>query len=150
MGSPNDKVTEIINRYQAETNIVLELNDGETRNVLKNPIKLESKQYLKDIALNFVNGKSLIYIYLKINSLIWKDVISAMLFTVPQKKVISHKESILDSYMPKINKNLTIQIHELTTLGDLEYIEPKIKRMQNNFSKRYGFINRKRRDKQEK
>jgi len=55
--------------------------------------------------------------------------------------IIKIKASILPDYMPTINKHLQIQINELTTLGDLEYIKLKIKAMQAWYKKEHKYKN---------
>lgn len=143
----NEKVSKIINTHLAKYNINEELNRlndkiaaAEAKKDLSN-IKIHSERYLNEIIDNFINGVSPIYWRHKINQDIWKNILSAMLFNIPLDIIIKFKASMLSDYMPTINKHLQIQINELTTLGDLEYIKPKIKAMQKWYKKKHKYKN---------
>lgn len=102
------------------------------------------KNYAVDVLRNFIQGKSIIYYLMKKNSNVWKKVISAMLLFVPMNEVLKYKKSILKDYLPTIDDNLMIQIHELTSITDIEYIRPEIKKKKKEFEKKYGWKNIKR------
>jgi hypothetical protein len=127
------EVVRVLNRYQAEANIKMELKDEYAKEVIKQLPAMAHPRYLMDIALKIINGESLIYNDLNINRGVWKRIIGAYLFTAPQKAVINLRESMLSDFMPKINDRLQIQINEQTKMGDIEYIEPKIKKAQEKY-----------------
>ena len=102
------------------------------------------KNYAVDTLRNFIQGKSIIYYLMKKNSNVWKKVISARLLAIPINEVLKYKKSILKDYLPTVNDNLMIQIHELTIMSDIEYIKPEIKKKKKEFKKKYGWKNIKR------
>ena len=129
------KVSEIISTHLMQYNISEELDRlhdkitaAETKKDLSD-MKMHNERYLNDMIDNFINGVNPIYWRRKINQNIWKSILGAMLFNIPLDVMIKLKASILPDYMPTINKHLQIHINELTTMGDLEYIKPKIKAM---------------------
>lgn len=88
--------------------------------------------YLKQV----ISGKSIVY-YLMRRNPVWKKVISARVLTIPLDVVIKHRESILDDYLPKINDDLTIKIHEMTDVRDFKYIKHEIDVAQKAYRKKY-------------
>lgn len=137
------KVSKIINTHLAKCNISEELNRlndkiaaAEAKKNLSD-IKIYKERYLNDMVDNFINGVNPIFSRHKINQDIWKSILGAMLFNIPLDTMIKVKASILPDYMPTINKHLQIQINELTTLGDLEYINPKIKAIKKWYKKKH-------------
>lgn len=143
--SRDKKVGEIIDKYLAHYNIMLEF-EGEnlTREQAKNWSNIKNERYLRDVIDNFIQGKNWTYEIIKINSKIWKSVISAMLFNIPKETVIRLRESILKDYVPKVHNNLTIEFHELTKMGDFLLIEDKIKLEQKRYEKKFNYSNSKR------
>lgn len=143
--SRDNKVREIIDRYLAFYNIMLEFEGKElTKEQAKSWSNIKSERYLRDVIDNFIQGKNWTYEIIKINSKIWKSVISAMLFNVPRETVIRLRESILKDYVPKVYSGLIIEFNELTTMGDFLLIEEKIKREQERYEKKCNYSNSKR------
>ncbi len=79
---------------------------------------------------------------LQLNPNIWRFVFAARLFDIPQKIVFKCIDSLLESYFPTIDDSLKIQINELTTIGDIEHIRPKIEKKQKMFKDKYKFTTR--------
>lgn len=143
--SKKRKVKETVTTYLARYNIMLEYK-GESLSSenVKAWSTFKNKKYLRHVIENFIEGKNWTYEVIRINSRIWKSVISAMLFDIPEETIIRLRESILEDYLPKINEDLTIQINELTAMGDFEIIEQKIKRAKRRYARTYKYLNSKR------
>lgn len=97
------------------------------------------KNYAVDHLRNFIDGRSIIYHLMKRNSEVWKKVISARLLYIPLKIVIENKQDILEDYLPKVNDNLTIQLHEASGMEDFALIKDKIKEKKNGYKNKYGW-----------
>ncbi|MFA5248189.1 MAG: hypothetical protein WC415_03015 [Patescibacteria group bacterium] len=143
--SRDKKVKEIIDKYLAFYNIMLEF-EGEklTKEQARSWSNIKSERYLRNVIDNFIQGKNWTYETIKINSKIWKSVISAMLFNIPKETVIRLRESILKDYVPKVYSGLIIEFNELTTMGDFLLIEEKIKIEQDRYEKKNNYSNLKR------
>lgn len=138
------KNIEINNAKIAEHNIILEVPDkGEARRIIDGLPKIMSRSFARDVMENYIKGASLLFRRMNVNPEIWHSVLVAKLLTVPKKKVLECKESILKKdYLPSINDLLQIKINELTTEDDLKLIwKSVVKKKQNKYKKKHGYIN---------
>ncbi|MCK5061937.1 hypothetical protein KAR28_05325 [Candidatus Parcubacteria bacterium] len=144
----NKKLAEVIGACHARVCLSLELDEqhdkieaARTKNELY-PIRTMGERYLRDSIDNFLyNGYNHIFEKHKVNNKIWKHILGAMLFNVPERTVLRVKNSIMPDYMPRINENLQIQINELTKMGEIEAILGKIKDAQARYKKRFKYKN---------
>ncbi|MFA5248241.1 MAG: hypothetical protein WC415_03275 [Patescibacteria group bacterium] len=143
--SRDKRIKEVITKYLLIYNIMFDF-EGEDLSTtqVKNWSNIKSERYLGDVIDNFIQGKNWTYEIIKINSKIWKSVISTMLFNIPKETVIRLKESILKDYVPKVHEDLTIEFHELTKMGDFLLVEDKIKLEQKRYEKKFNYSNSKR------
>lgn len=85
---------------------------------------------------------------LKINPLIWRDVVIAKFLNIPKDTILSFMDDIINNYyLPKIKiekDKIIIEINELTTIDDLKAVSNEINRTQKIFEKKYKYVNQKR------
>ncbi|MDO8667646.1 MAG: hypothetical protein Q7K35_00930 [bacterium] len=95
------------------------------------------KNNILGLIKEIIVGKSFIYYLVRRNHRVWKKPISARLLTIPKNLTIKHRESILADYLPKVNDDLTIKIHEATEIGDFKFIKHELKIKKRAYKNKY-------------
>jgi hypothetical protein len=107
--------------------------------------KFEREDYIKNEAKRIMKGSTAIFLFnrININPDLWRSVIAAMFLRVPIEKVLECKESILTKYfLPTIDNDcLIVRINEMTKPADFELIIDLLGTKQNDYAKKYGYIN---------
>ncbi|MCG2808785.1 MAG: hypothetical protein L6275_00350, partial [Candidatus Portnoybacteria bacterium] len=100
--------------------------------------------YFRHSIENCLNGTSYIFQLSHVNQNIWKGVLLAMVFSIPMKKVLRCKKSILKKdYLPSVNavnNSIWIRINELTTKQDIRLIWKEVEEKQRECIEKYQYL----------
>lgn len=146
----NKKIARILSKRAAEDYIKRDrldknLDKNEIKYIVKNVSKIEKTTFLKHQITNYMFSDSFLSLPARVNFKIWGSVVDAMLFDIPEKKVLECKKSILEkNYLPTIivnNNSLLISINELTTQDDLQLIWDDVEKRQEEHKNQHQYIN---------
>ena len=91
----------------------------------------------------FVDESTEINKPMRINPRIWGIIITAKLFEIPQKMLMTYMNSMLKHYFPTVDKKMRIQFNELTCTEDVKYIWSEVEKQQQEYTKKFGVIEKK-------
>ncbi|MCK5062165.1 hypothetical protein KAR28_06505 [Candidatus Parcubacteria bacterium] len=77
---------------------------------------------------------------IRVNSRVWGILITAKLFEIPQKLLMTYMESMLKHYFPTVDKKMRIQFNELTSIEDVKHIWSEVEKQQKKYTKKFGII----------
>lgn len=71
------------------------------------------------------------YSHKQINLKLWRLIIGAKFFEIPQKRLLGCMSNMLDYYFPTVNNDLQIQTYESTTINEIKFVWSDIEEKQN-------------------